>query len=74
MYSKEILSEVNQQIDREIGLVLKMSNDARVINWIKNENDPLLKKEAYVEIEGYRDILTDHNVFLAVKRESELLS
>jgi diguanylate cyclase (GGDEF)-like protein/hemerythrin-like metal-binding protein/PAS domain S-box-containing protein len=65
LYSSEIVGDINTHLQREIALALKASKTNAVIEWMKDENNIILKQQAYNEITQFNQLFENKNLFIA---------
>ena len=64
LYSKQIVSSINTHLQREIALSLKASTSPLILNWIKDENNLILKENAFEELNQFSNLFNGNNIFL----------
>jgi diguanylate cyclase (GGDEF)-like protein/PAS domain S-box-containing protein len=63
--SNDLISEIDAYIEREITLSLSVAQSDEVIDWMKDEEDPLKFDLAYNDLTLYKSFLNDSNFFVA---------
>lgn len=59
-------SKVITRIDREVALASKLADDSIMKDWCRNEDNPLMKKLAFDQLESYRKVFQDKGYFIAL--------
>lgn len=67
-YASEIVNSINLRLKKEIALSVSTSKDSVITEWLKNEDDLLLKEQALKEIEGYLGSFEDNNIFIVASK------
>lgn len=64
-YADKEKNYIQGLIDRELALSLRMVDSPLFKHWLRHEEDPALRAQALAEMESYRHLFRDHNVFIA---------
>ena len=65
MYSSEVVNEIESFLSREIALAEQLAKTDVIQSWFLEEDDFLLKREAYKSASSFSTTFSNHNVFLA---------
>ena len=64
MYSSEVVNEIESFLSREIALAEQLAKTDVIQSWFLEEDDFLLKREAYKSASSFSTTFSNHNVFL----------
>ncbi|MDL2279975.1 response regulator [Desulfovibrio sp. OttesenSCG-928-G11] len=67
-YSTEAVNKFNVYLNRELGLVTKVSRSAALVNWFADEENPEKRRAAYEEMMSYTEMLFSAELYFGIHK------
>ncbi len=61
-------ARIQMPLIRELALTDKLAHSAFIRDWLLDENDPVMRRQALTELEDFRTVFADHSYFLIADR------